>query len=237
MLNERLLLSAAESFGLCLSREALDRLELFARLLAETNKQFNLTAITEPDEVTVKHFADSLSLYKFVDFPQGASLIDVGTGAGFPGLALLLTRPDLKLTFLDASEKKLRFVERVLKETGARGRLLHSRAEDAGRDAAHRGQYDFAAARAVADLSVLSEYCLPLVRPGGTFIAMKSAAAEAEIAAARGAIHILGGELERNELFDLVENTPRRLVLIRKISQTPPKYPRSSAKIVKKILT
>lgn len=233
LLNRSLLEKTIQPFGFSLDDTVFARLNTFAELLAETNKQFNLTAITDSDEVTVKHFADCLSLFKYVDFPQNASVIDVGTGAGFPGLVLKLTRPDLSVTFLDSTKKKLAFIEAVLSAVSLSGETVHMRAEEAGQSPRYREQFDFAAARAVSNLQNLSEYCLPFVKPGGVFLSMKSAAAGTEIEAASGAIRLLGGKVEENFLFDLVENTPRRILLIRKISQTPPKYPRPSAKIAK----
>ena len=233
MLNFPLLERTVAAHGVTLDREALMRLDLYAERLIETNRRFNLTAVTDPDEVTVKHFADSLVLLGKTELPAGASLLDVGTGAGFPGLALKLARPDLQVAFLDGTRKKLGFISSVLEETGLAGETLHLRAEEAGKQPKYREKFDFVTARAVADMAVLVEYCLPFVRAGGLFLAMKSAAAEEEIQNAAGAVRLLGGKTEQNLLFDLVENTPRRIVFVRKISQTPPKYPRASAKIAK----
>ena len=233
MLNFPLLERTLAAHGVTLDREALMRLDLYAERLIETNRRFNLTAVTDPDEVTVKHFADSLVLLGKTEFPAGASLLDVGTGAGFPGLALKLARPDLQVAFLDGTRKKLGFISSVLEETGLAGETLHLRAEEAGKLPKYREKFDFVTARAVADMAVLVEYCLPFVRAGGLFLAMKSAAAEEEVQNAAGAVRLLGGKTEQNLLFDLVENTPRRIVFVRKISQTPPKYPRGSAKIAK----
>lgn len=233
MLNFPLLERTLAAHGVTLDREALMRLDLYAERLIETNRRFNLTAVTDPDEVTVKHFADSLVLLGKTELPAGASLLDVGTGAGFPGLALKLARPDLQVAFLDGTRKKLGFISSVLEETGLAGETLHLRAEEAGKLPKYREKFDFVTARAVADMAVLVEYCLPFVRAGGLFLAMKSAAAEEEIQNAAGAVRLLGGKTEQNLLFDLVENTPRRIVFVRKISQTPPKYPRASAKIAK----
>lgn len=233
MLNFPLLERTLAAHGVTLDREALMRLDLYAERLIETNRRFNLTAVTDPDEVTVKHFADSLVLLGKTEFPAGASLLDVGTGAGFPGLALKLARPDLQVAFLDGTRKKLGFISSVLEETGLAGETLHLRAEEAGKLPKYREKFDFVTARAVADMAVLVEYCLPFVRAGGLFLAMKSAAAEEEVQNAAGAVRLLGGKTEQNLLFDLVENTPRRIVFVRKISQTPAKYPRGSAKIAK----
>ena len=233
MLNRVLLEKTITNFGLSLDDDAFSRLDTFAGMLAETNKSFNLTAITEPDEMTVKHFADCLSVFAFVDIPENSSIIDVGTGAGFPGMVLLLARPDIKMTFLDSLNKRLNFIEDVLKATGVDAETLHARAEDAGKDAVYRESFDFATARAGADLSVLSEYCLPFVRVGGSFVSMKSADTDGELESAKGVINILGGEIKSINSFDLVENMPRKIVEIKKISQTPTAYPRTSKKIAK----
>lgn len=233
MLNRALLEETVRPFGVEIDDGAFHRLDTYAELLVETNKQINLTAITEPDEVTVKHFADCLALFGVVQFPENASVIDVGTGAGFPGLVLKLYRPDLQVTFLDSTKKKLGFIEAVLSAVSLSGETVHLRAEEAGRTPKYRQKFDFATARAVSDLRNLAEYCLPLVRVNGLFLAMKSAAAEEEITAAKSALALMGGKIEENRVFKLVENTDRRVVLVRKISQTPPKYPRPSAKIAK----
>lgn len=233
MLNKDLLYNTTEKFGVTLDSQAFSRLDKYAEMLVETNKQFNLTAITEPDDVTVKHFADCLALFKYVNIPENAKIIDVGTGAGFPGLVLLLSRPDIKMTFLDSTKKKLGFIQNVLTETNVTAEILHARAEEAGQKAEYREKFDFATARAVANLTNLSEYCLPFVKVGGTFISMKSASADEEIGEAKKAVGILGGKLCEDNLFDLVENTPRRILILKKISQTPTRYPRPSAKIAK----
>lgn len=233
MLNKDLLYNTIEKFDVQLDSQAFSRLDKYAEMLVETNKSFNLTAITEPDDVTVKHFADCLALLKYVDIPQNAKIIDVGTGAGFPGLVLLLARPDIQMTFLDSTKKKLGFIESVLAETDVKAEILHARAEEAGQKAEYREKFDFATARAVANLTNLSEYCLPFVKVGGTFVSMKSASADEEISEAKKAVGILGGKICEDNLFDLVENTPRRILILKKISQTPTKYPRPSAKIAK----
>lgn len=235
-LNEKLFYGTIENLGINVDKDAFARLDRFAEMLVETNRSFNLTAITEPDDVTVKHFADSLSLFKFADIPENASIIDVGTGAGFPGLVLKLARPDIRMTFLDSTRKKLGFIENVLSDSGLGAEIVHMRAEEAARLPKYREKFDFATARAVASLPVLSEYCLPFVKTGGMFISMKSADSTEEIDTAESAISLLGGKIFQNQVFDLVENTPRRIILIKKNSQTPTKYPRPSAQISKKPL-
>lgn len=236
MLNRELLTETIEKFGISLSDEVFLRLDKYAEMLVETNKSFNLTAITDAEGVTVKHIADCLSLFGFVNIPENARLIDVGTGAGFPGLVIKLFRPDIDVTFLDSTKKKLGFIDSVLRETGMTGETVHLRAEEAAVLPKYREKFDFATARAVAALPVLLEYCLPFVKVGGSFISMKSADTLEEIKAASGAIKILGGEIEQDNLFSLVENMPRRIILIKKKSQTPTKYPRKTAQIAKKAL-
>ena len=233
MLNRDLLYKTTENMGVKITDDALKRFDIYAELLFETNKKFNLTAITEPDDMTVKHFADCLSVFKYTDFKEGARLIDVGTGAGFPGLVLLLARPDLDVTFLDGTGKKLAFIESVLSKVALNGNILHRRAEEAGNDPLYREKFDFATARAVASLPVLCEYCIPFIKKGGSFISMKSAFSDDEISSASVSLRILGGKIESDNVFDLVENTRRRILIIKKISQTPSKYPRPSAKISK----
>ncbi|MCH5169951.1 MAG: 16S rRNA (guanine(527)-N(7))-methyltransferase RsmG [Oscillospiraceae bacterium] len=236
MLNRKLLTETIEKFGISLSDEVFLRLDKYAEMLIETNKSFNLTAITDSDGVTVKHIADCLSIFGFVDIPENSKLIDVGTGAGFPGLVIKLFRPDIDVTFLDSTKKKLGFIDSVLSETGMTGETVHLRAEEAAVLPKYREKFDFATARAVAALPVLSEYCLPFVKVGGSFISMKSADSLEEIKSANGAVKLLGGEIAEDNLFNLVENMPRRIIVIKKKSQTPTKYPRKTAQIAKKAL-
>ena len=236
MLNKDLLYNTIKPFEINVDEDAFSRLDTFAEMLIETNKSFNLTAIKEPDDVTVQHFADCLSIFKYVDISENAKVIDVGTGAGFPGLVLKLYRPDIQMTFLDSTKKRLGFIENVLIECGIKGDILHMRAEEAAQLSKYREKYDFATARAVAALPVLSEYCLPFVKVGGSFVSMKSAESNEEISEAKKAINILGGKIEEDILFDLVETMPRRIIRIKKNSQTPTKYPRPSAQISKKPL-
>lgn len=236
MLNKELFYQTIKPFEINIDDSAFKRLDKFAEMLIETNKSFNLTAIKEPDDVTVKHFVDCLAIFKYVNIPENSKIIDVGTGAGFPGLVLKLVRPDIQMTFLDSTKKKLGFIENVLNECGVQGEILHMRAEEAAQLSKYRESFDFATARAVAALPVLSEYCLPFVKVGGTFISMKSAESNEEISEGKKAIGILGGNIQENIVFDLVENMPRRIIKIKKNSQTPTKYPRPSAQISKKPL-
>ncbi|MDD6061042.1 MAG: 16S rRNA (guanine(527)-N(7))-methyltransferase RsmG [Oscillospiraceae bacterium] len=236
MIDKEDLRKGAESFGLALDETALDRFDRYAEALAETNKHLNLTAITDPEGIVTKHFLDSLSVLSVYSPKHSARCIDIGTGAGFPGSTLLIARPDLQMTLLDGTQKKLHFVDETLQSMGLYAKILHSRAEEAGQRSEYREQFDLATARAVANLRELSEYCLPFVKVGGTFIAMKSQKTEEEIAEAANAIHLLGGRIDTIHTFSLRDAGERTLILIKKVSQTPPKYPRPSAKIAKQPL-
>ncbi len=233
MLNRQLLSKNLLPFGLSVDDEAFRRLDIYAEFLIETNRQFNLTAITDPDEVTVKHFADSLSVLAYAEIKKGATLIDVGTGAGFPGLVLKAARPDLDVSFMDSTQKKLAFIDEALCKMGLDGETIHMRAEEAGRDSVYRESFDYATARAVAALPVLCEYCLPLVKKGGCFISMKAAGSDEEIRVSGGTIAKLGGKIQSDKKFTLDDDNGRRIILIEKVKDTPDTYPRQTAQIKK----
>lgn len=232
-ISMELLKNKAAEFGVNLDEKALERFDLYAKLLVEWNEKINLTAITDPDGIVLKHFVDSLSVFSTINIPEGAKSIDVGTGAGFPGIPMLIARPDLKITLLDSTNKKLNVIRDILEKLDLQCEVLHTRAEEAGQNKTYREQYDFATARAVSNLRDLSEYCLPFVKKGGTFISMKSAKAEEEIAEGKNAIRILGGNIKEKKTFEIDEAGERTIILIEKVSTTPPKYPRPSAKIAK----
>ena len=236
MFNTSLLISDAERLGIALTDEQLSRFNTLSELLVEQNKTMNLTAITDPDGIAVKHFADSISVLTAAEMPKGAKVLDVGTGAGFPGIPLLIMRPDLDLTMIDSTAKKLKYVENTVNELGLIATTLHTRAEEAGQSKEYREKFDFVCSRAVAALNVLCEYCLPFVRQNGLFIAMKGAKAQEEIDSAKAAIKLLGGKIIAEKSFSLSDGGERTLVVIKKISQIPPKYPRPSAQIAKKPL-
>lgn len=228
--------AGAAQWNVALDETALSRFDSYAALLIEWNQKMNLTAITEPGEIVVKHFIDSLALLSFVTLQKQARVIDVGTGAGLPGVALLIARPDLVLTLLDSTKKKLLFLEHVLSNLGLPAETLPMRAEEAGQSAAYREQFDLVTARAVSNLRDLSEYCLPFAKPGGFFTPLKSAGIDLELEAAQSAIARLGGKLERLEQYEIETGGARSLPIIKKISRTSSKYPRSSAQIAKKPL-
>lgn len=213
---------------LSFTEEQLAQFTRYYELLVETNKVMNLTAITEPEEVAVKHMVDSLLAYE--DGMQGKTLVDVGTGAGFPGVPLKIYCPSLKVTLVDSLGKRLRFLQQVIDELGLKGiRCEHLRAEDAGRSKKHREQYDYVTARAVARLSVLSEYCLPLAKKGGQFIALKGSRFVEEIEEGEAAVKILGGKIISAEPVKLPGlDDGRAIIKIAKIKATPAQYPRKA---------
>ncbi len=233
MIDASLLRSVMERQKLTYSDELCARLDRYAEMLVEWNEKLNLTAITAPDEIVVKHFVDSLLLTSAVELPQGASLIDVGTGAGFPSVPVGLYRPDLKITLLDSLNKRIVFLQELTKALEMPAECVHGRAEDCGQDAKFREKYDIATARAVANLRSLAEYCLPFVKVGGCFAALKGYDIEEELDDARYAISRLGGEIVSVQKFELGEEARRSIILIKKVRQTPPKYPRSAAKMKK----
>lgn len=195
-------------------------------LLIDWNEKINLTAITQYDEVMTKHFEDSISGMSLV--PQNASLCDVGTGAGFPGVPLKIVRDDIKLTLMDSLNKRVNFLQTVSDSLGLAADCIHTRAEDAGKGK-YRESFDVVTARAVARLNTLCEYCLPLVKVGGKFLAYK-ALVEEELAESQKAIKILGGKVDTICKFDLSNGDSRSIVVITKVSPTPNKYPRGKGK-------
>lgn len=212
------------------SKDVMDRLEQYYKLLVEWNEKINLTAITNRDEVYIKHFYDSISLSFFYDVKQVTNLADIGSGAGFPSLPLKVLFPHLKVTIVDSLNKRITFLEEVVRSLGLSGvQLLHGRAEDVGKNPLHREKYDLVTARAVARLNVLCEFCLPFTRVGGNFIAMKGVKAGEEVADSKKAIQILGGKLANIYSFTLpMEASSRQLIVISKERTTSNKYPRKA---------
>lgn len=234
---KNLLQNYIKDYKITLTENQYEQFQKYFELLAEWNEKMNLTAITDESGVALKHFADSLSLLNFVDIPQNSSLADVGTGAGFPGVVLKIARPDIKLTLIDSLNKRLVFLGEVCAQLGIDAELIHSRAEDGARDEKLRESFDFAVSRAVARMNVLSEYCLPYVKVGGAFCAMKGAQANEEFKESLNAINTLGGKLENKYFFELPENGGERAIaVVRKVRNTPQKYPRQSGKIKAKAL-
>jgi len=232
------LISLAARLRIDLSEEKAIRLYKYYLMLIEKNRVMNLTAITEEDEVILKHFIDSLSIAYCIDPAvftgkdghPGPKMIDIGTGAGFPGLVLKIVFPDIQMTLFDSLKKRLNFLDEVISCLGIEGvSTLHGRAEDFGHDQKYREKYDFAVSRAVANMATLSEYCLPFVRKDGCFMAYKTADCEGEISSAENAIRKLGAEVENIYHFTLPESDiGRSLIVLRKNYLTDKKYPRKA---------
>lgn len=226
-----------KEFGVEITERQAEQLNIYGNLLLEWNEKINLTAITEPEEVLFKHFYDCILFLKHVEIPQNATLVDVGTGAGFPGMVLKIVRPDVDVTLLDSLNKRLLFLNDVIEKLGLAGiKTVHSRAEDAGNSKLHREKYDVVTARAVANLPVLLEYCVPLVKVGGQFVSMKGPSATEEAENSKNAIKVLGVSEPTIICEKLNEDTDRAFVIFKKISHTSPKYPRKPAVISKQPL-
>ncbi|MDO8586109.1 MAG: 16S rRNA (guanine(527)-N(7))-methyltransferase RsmG [Armatimonadota bacterium] len=228
-----LLRDGALQLGVELDGAQLGKFSLYTSLLLEWNRKFNLTRITDPREIVLKHYLDSLTCLAAAKFPLDANVVDVGAGAGFPGVPIEIARPDLNVALLDSTRKRIAFLEEVVEKLALAGvSLLLGRAEDAGHDAQRREFYDIAVARAVARMNVLVEYCLPLVRSGGFALLQKGPDAYEELSEARPAITLLGGEIEKVVTLKLPHSdATRNLVIIRKTLGTPAAYPRRPAVI------
>lgn len=218
------------ALGITLSDKQIEQFIQYYEMLVEWNQVMNLTAITEYDDVMKKHFVDSVSLIKAYDVTKPATVIDVGTGAGFPGLALKIAYPNLQVTLLDSLNKRINFLNAVIEKLGLTGvETVHGRAEDFAKPDKLREKFDLCVSRAVANLSTLSEYCLPFVKQGGLFISYKSEKISEEMAAAKNAIFILGGKVVDQVEFTLPDSDIyRNLFVIKKERVTPKKYPRKA---------
>lgn len=225
--------SEFEKYGIILDEVKYSKLDKYAEFLVEYNNNVNLTALTEPDDILFKHFIDSVMMLKYVDIPPNSTLIDVGTGAGFPSVPIKIFRDDIKLTLLDSLAKRVTFLEKLCDLVEVDANTIHGRAEDIAKMPEYREKFDFSCARAVAELSVLSEYCIPFLKEGGYFISMKGP--NEDLSIAENAVHILGGSIVSDVDYS-INSDKRRIVTIKKISQTPTKYPRNSAQIKKKHL-
>lgn len=232
------LCALAEKINVKLDAHQLEQFQKYYELLVEWNKVMNLTAITEKEDVIIKHFADSLLLAKYLDMNRPLSIIDVGTGAGFPGIPLKIAFPELTVTLLDSLNKRVKFLNTVILEIGLENvQAVHCRAEDAGKNALYRETFDVAVSRAVANLASLSEFCLPFVKTGGYFISYKASGLEDEMRAGKQAIRILGGQVEN--IFRLTipdTDIERCFVFVKKQSETPQEYPRKAGTASKKPL-
>lgn len=229
MINKDLLKKQASLYEIDIDDAMAERFDTYAEILVETNKVMNLTGITEPDEIVTKHFVDSIILDKYITIGENTRIADVGTGAGFPGLPLLILHPEADIVLIDALQKRLNFLQTVLDACGVNATLIHGRAEDLGNDDSLRETFDIVTARAVAPMNILSEYCLPFAKVGGTFAAMKGS--DDDSVTADNAIATLGGEISERFSYNLPNGDGRNIILAKKISHTPTKYPRKNKKI------
>lgn len=228
--------NSMNSIGIELTDPQLNAFETYYDMLIDRNKVMNLTAITEFDEVMDKHFLDSVYLFRSIELKADYKLIDIGTGAGFPGIPLKIVFPELKITLLDSLNKRVGFLNDVIDELNLNGiEAIHGRAEDIARDKAYRASYDIAVSRAVANLSTLSEYCLPFVKIGGKFVSYKSGDCADEVDNAKAAIHLLGGKINKIDEFSYSNNS-RSFIVIDKVMNTSNKYPRKAGLPSKKPL-
>ena len=213
-----------------------EKLDKYAQMLVAWNEKINLTAITDYDEIQIKHFYDSIYPFTLFELPENSEIIDVGTGAGFSSCPLKIVRDDLKVTLLDSLNKRIAFLAQLSESLDLGATCIHGRAEELGKNLEYREKFDCATARAVANLSDLCEYCLPFVKVGGVFAALKGSNGEEELKDAKNAIKILGGKTEDFIEYELPNGDKRTLILIRKVSETPDKYPRNAGQMKKKKL-
>lgn len=228
--------NSMKSIGIELTDSQLNAFETYYDMLIDRNKVMNLTAITEFDEVMDKHFLDSVYLFRYIKLEADYKLIDIGTGAGFPGIPLKIVFPELKITLLDSLNKRVGFLNDLIEELNLNDiEAIHGRAEDIARNKAYRASYDIAVSRAVANLSTLSEYCLPFVKIGGKFVSYKSGDCADEVDNAKAAIHLLGGKINKIDEFSYSNNS-RSFIVIDKVMNTSNKYPRKAGLPSKKPL-
>ena len=225
---EKIFLELANKININLTEEQIDKFYKYMKLLLEWNEKINLTAITDENEILLKHFVDSLTVLKYIK--EDDKIIDVGTGAGFPGIPMAIMMPNTKITLLDSLNKRINFLNEVIKELNLKNvETIHSRSEDCGKDILYREKYDISIARAVANLSTLSEYLLPFVKIDGKMICMKGSEVEEELNNSKYAIKELGGEISLQDEFCLPDtDIKRNIIVIKKIKYTPKLYPRKA---------
>lgn len=235
-MNKDIFKNGISEAGLDINEEKIEKFNIFSKLLVEWNEKMNLTAVTDPDGISVKHFLDSVAPLSVIEIKENAKIIDVGTGAGFPGVPLKIMREDLEFTFMDSLNKRINFLKEVSSSLDFnKAEFIHSRAEEAGNNKNFREKYDFAVSRAVANLKVLCEYCLPFVKVGGIFAAFKQFEVEEEIEDARAMIGSLGGKIkEIKEVKIPQSDIVRKIIIIEKVKNTPSQFPRRANKIKSK---
>ena len=234
-MNREIFENGLKQTGFEYNEEIINKFDIFSKLLVEWNEKMNLTAVTDPDGISVKHFLDSVVPLSAFEIPENAKVIDVCTGAGFPGVPIKIMRGDLDFTFMDSLNKRITFLNEVSKSLGfEKAEFVHGRAEEAGKDKKYREKYDVAVSRAVANLKVLSEYCVPFVKVGGIFAAFKQFEVQEEIEDARAMIGSLGGKIaEIKEVSIPQSDIVRKIVIIEKVKETPAQFPRRANKIKK----
>lgn len=232
-------MDGCQELGITLEEKQINAFLIYLDFLQQKSQEMNLTAIQDSEEIVIKHFLDSLTSLKALRLEPGVKLIDIGTGAGFPGVPLKIFFPELELTLLDSLKKRIGFLQELGDKLGLEGiEFIHGRAEDLGQRSIYRENYDYVVSRAVAELGVLAEYCLPLVKLGGYFLALKGPLAGEELTRGKDALKILGGEVEKIITFNLpLREDKRNLVLIKKNKTTPKQYPRKAGTPQKKPLS
>ncbi|HLR34644.1 MAG TPA: 16S rRNA (guanine(527)-N(7))-methyltransferase RsmG [Tissierellales bacterium] len=228
MYNVDTLIEGVDELNLSISNDEIEKFIIYKKLLKEWNEKINITAITRDEEIDIKHFLDSLTPLSTKLFDDSIKIIDVGTGGGFPGIPLKILENDIKLVLLDSLNKRIKFLNEVINQLNLKDvKTFHGRAEDFGKDPVYREKFDISISRAVASLNILSEYCLPFVKIGGYFIAMKGSSIDEEVDEAVNAIETLGGRIEEKQFITLPNsNIEHSLIIIKKIKPTPKKYPR-----------
>ena len=229
-----LLFEESKKQNLILNDKQLEKFQIYMDFLLEYNSHTNLTAIKEPEDIMIKHFFDSIILNNFLDIKQNAKMVDIGTGAGFPGVPMKIFREDIELTLIDCANKRIVFLNQLMEKLGLNADIFHVRAEELSHKKEYREAYDFAVSRAVAPLNILCELSLPYVKKGGFFVALKGANAQEELEKAENAIKVLGGKTESIKTFVLPKNKgSRNVLIIKKVVNTSDKYPRINSKISK----
>ncbi|NLC65916.1 MAG: 16S rRNA (guanine(527)-N(7))-methyltransferase RsmG [Clostridium sp.] len=233
-----LMKTSSENMNINFDKAHYEKFERYMRILQKWNEKINLTSIIEDKEIIQKHFIDSIKIFEFEEMENMEKIIDVGTGAGFPGIPIKIVKPEIKLTLLDSLNKRVKFLKEVGNELGLENiEYIHGRAEDFGNDNNYREQYDLATSRAVANMTVLSEYCLPFVKVGGYFIALKGPSVEDELRESEIALEKLGGRIKEIIEVDIEESDLKHnLVIVEKVSKTPANLPRRTVSIRKKPL-
>lgn len=235
-ISKELLKLCAAEFNVNLNDDTVDKFDKYAYELVKYNEKVNLTAITDSDDIVIKHFADSLAFIKYSEIKAGNSFADVGTGAGFPGVPVLIAGENIDVTLFDAVNKKLDFIRYIISELDLSANVIHIRAEEAGKMAEYREKFDFVTARAVAQLRILSEFCLPLVKVGGKFVSMKGEISEEEKVNGIAAFKKLNSELYEDIHYNIHNGDSRNIIIAKKVSHISSKYPRNMSQINKKPL-